>query len=98
MSDELIVILVGDDNAGATLAARIDVDGELVFGLRLAGTRTGGFCDGAVDFTTDLADAVVRGCVSGRRLRVALKCREDARSIPATGEAGEVLINSIHVA
>ena len=64
MSDKLIVVLIGDNDAGATLAARVDVDGELVLGLGLAGTGTGGFCDGTVDFTTDLADAIVRGCVS----------------------------------
>jgi hypothetical protein len=58
VSNQLVVVLVGDDNAGATLAARVDVDGELVLGLRLAGSRTGGFCDGTVDLTTDLADAV----------------------------------------
>lgn len=64
MCDELVVVLVGDDDAGATLAAGVDVDGELVLGLRLTGARAGGLCDGAVDLTTDLADAVARG-VSG---------------------------------
>jgi hypothetical protein len=58
VSNELVVVLVGDDDAGATLAARVDVDGELILGLRLAGTRTGGFCDSTVDLTTNLADAV----------------------------------------
>jgi hypothetical protein len=63
---ELVVVLVGDDDAGATLAAGVDVDGELVLGLRLAGARAGGLCDGTVDLTTDLADAVARGVSGGR--------------------------------
>jgi hypothetical protein len=58
VSNELVVILVGDDDAGATLAARVNVDGKLVLGLRLAGSRTGGFCDGTRELTTNLADAV----------------------------------------
>lgn len=58
MRDELVVRLVGDNDAGAAFAARVDVDGELVLGLRLAGARAGGFCDGAVDLTADFADAV----------------------------------------
>ena len=66
MGNELVVVLVGDDDAGATLAAGVNVDGELVLGLRLTGARTGGFCDGAVDLTTDLADAVARGVSGGR--------------------------------
>ena len=56
---------IGDDDAGATLAAGVDVDGELVLRLGLTGARTGGLCDGAVDLTTDLADAVARGVSGG---------------------------------
>jgi hypothetical protein len=59
--DELVVVLVGDDDAGAPLAAGVDVDGELVLGLGLAGARAGGFGDGAVDLTADLADTVAGG-------------------------------------
>jgi hypothetical protein len=59
--DELVVVLVGDDDAGAPLAAGVDVDGELILGLGLAGARTGGFGDGAVDLTADLADTVAGG-------------------------------------
>ena len=33
MGNELVVVLVGDDDAGATLAAGINVDGELILGL-----------------------------------------------------------------
>lgn len=33
VGNELVVVLVGDDDAGATLAAGIDVDGELILGL-----------------------------------------------------------------
>lgn len=60
--DELVVVLVGDDDAGAPLAAGVDVDGELVLGLGLAGAGAGGFGDGAVDLTTDFADTVAGGC------------------------------------
>ena len=56
--DELVVVLVGDDDAGAPLAAGVDVDGELVLGLGLAGAGAGGFGDGAVDLTADFADTV----------------------------------------
>jgi len=55
---ELVVGLVGDDDAGASLAAGVDVDGELVLGLGLARAWTGRFGDGAVDLTADFADAV----------------------------------------
>lgn len=65
MRDELVIVLVGDDDAGASLAARIHVDGELVFGLRLTGSGTGGLGDAAIDFAADLADAVVGRGVSG---------------------------------
>jgi len=65
VGNELVIVLVGDDDAGTTLAASVNVDGELVLGLRLTGARTGGFCDGAVDLTTDLADAVARGVSGG---------------------------------
>lgn len=65
MGHELVVVLVGDDDAGAALATGVDVDGELVLGLRLTGARAGGLCDGAVDLTTDLADAVARGVSGG---------------------------------
>jgi hypothetical protein len=61
VGDELVVVLVGDDDAGATLAAGVDVDGELVLGLGLAGAWTGGFGDGAVDLTADFADTVAGG-------------------------------------
>jgi hypothetical protein len=67
--DELVVVLVGDDDAGATLAAGVDVDGELVFGLGLAGAGAGGFGDGAVDLTADFADAVGGGDVVSGVLR-----------------------------
>lgn len=92
MSDELVVGLVGDDDAGAPLAARIDVDGELVFGLGLAGARAGGFCYGAVDFTTDLADAVRGGVLVGVDGEGGGRSR---RYTPATGEAGEVLVDGV---
>jgi hypothetical protein len=64
VGDKLVVVLVGDNDASASLAARIDVDGELVLGLGLTGSGTCGFCDGAVDLTADFADAVGRGCVN----------------------------------
>lgn len=92
VSDELVVGLVGDDDAGASLAASIDVDGELVFGLRLAGARASGFCDGAVDFTTDLADAVRGGVLVGV---VEEGAGRENRYTPATGEAGEVLVDGV---
>lgn len=65
MGDELVVVLVGDNDAGAALAAGVDVDSELVLGLGLTGARTGGLCDGTVDLTTNLANAVARGVSGG---------------------------------
>jgi hypothetical protein len=82
VGNELVVVLVGDDDAGATLAARVDVDGELVLGLRLACSGTGGFCDGTVDLTTDFADAVAGVCVSEGSLKSGMFARMLGTHLP----------------
>lgn len=63
--DELVVVVIGDDDAGAALAARVDVDGELVLGPGLARARASGFGDLTVDLAADFADTVTRQSVSG---------------------------------
>jgi len=98
--NELVVGLIGDDDAGASLAAGIDVDGELVLGLGLAGARTGRFGDGTVDFTADLADAVAGGMLLVGLARSGMEgvVGANAGYTPATGEAREVLVDGVYAA
>jgi len=97
---ELVVVLVGDDDAGTPLAAGVDVDGELVLGLGLAGARTGGFGDGAVDLLADLADTVARGMLLVGLSRGGMEGVVGAIAdyAPATGEAGKVLVDGVDAA
>ena len=99
--DELVVVLVGDDDAGAPLAAGVDVDGELVLGLGLAGAGAGGFGDGAVDLTADFADTVAGDVLLvgvGEERYGGCCIGAIADYTPATGEAGEMLVDGVDAA